>query len=28
MINGMKADYSWNNPGTHYMNIYDFIKHK
>jgi len=28
MINGMKADYSWNNPGTHYMNIYELIKHK
>jgi len=28
MINGMKADYSWNHPGTHYMNIYELIKHK
>ncbi|MDR2577662.1 MAG: glycogen synthase [Chitinispirillales bacterium] len=28
MINGMKADYSWNHPGTHYMNIYDLIRHK
>ncbi|MCL2182433.1 MAG: glycogen synthase [Chitinispirillia bacterium] len=28
MINGMHADYSWNHPGTHYMNIYDLIRHK
>jgi starch synthase len=28
MVNGMKADYSWNHPGTHYMNIYDLIRHK
>jgi starch synthase len=28
MKNGMRADYSWNHPGTHYMNIYEFIKHK
>jgi len=28
MINGMKSDYSWNHPGTHYMNIYELIRHK
>jgi len=28
MTNGMKADYSWNHPGTHYYNVYDFIRHK
>jgi starch synthase len=28
MINGMKSDYSWNHPGTHYLNIYDLIRHK
>jgi starch synthase len=28
MINGMKGDNSWNNPGQHYVNIYDFIRDK
>jgi len=28
MANGMRSDYSWNHPGTHYMNIYDLIRHK
>ena len=28
MINGMKSDYSWNDPGQHYLNIYDFIRDK
>jgi starch synthase len=26
MINGMRYDYSWNHPGQHYLNIYDYIK--
>ncbi len=26
MINGMRYDYSWNHPGGHYINIYDYIK--
>ncbi|MGD8935383.1 MAG: glycogen synthase GlgA [Thiogranum sp.] len=25
--NGMKYDYSWNNPGQNYLNIYDYIRH-
>ena len=28
MINGMNCDYSWNNPGQHYLNIYDYIRDK
>ena len=24
--NGMRYDYSWNNPGQHYLNIYNHIK--
>ncbi len=28
MINGMRCDYSWNNPGHHYMDIYEFIRDK
>jgi starch synthase len=28
MLNGMQADYSWNHPGRHYLNIYDHIQHK
>lgn len=28
MLNGMKGDHSWNNPGQHYVNIYDFIRDK
>ncbi len=28
MINGMKSDYSWNDPGMHYSNIYEYIRHK
>ncbi|HOU91440.1 MAG TPA: glycogen synthase, partial [Polyangiaceae bacterium] len=28
MVNGMRADYSWNVPGQHYLNIYDFIRDK
>ncbi len=26
MINGMRCDYSWNHPGRHYLNIYDYIR--
>ncbi|MFH1263624.1 MAG: glycogen synthase [Pseudomonadota bacterium] len=28
MVNGMRADYSWNQPGQHYIDIYEFIRHK
>jgi len=28
MINGMKYDYSWNHPGWHYLNIYEYIRCK
>ncbi len=28
MVNGMRCDYSWNQPGQHYQNIYDYIKDK
>lgn len=26
--NGMRYDYSWNHPGQHYLNIYEFIRHR
>lgn len=26
MINGMRYDFSWNHPGQHYLNIYDYIR--
>jgi starch synthase len=26
--NGMQCDYSWNQPGTDYLNIYDYIREK
>ncbi len=26
MVNGMRCDYSWNHPGQHYLNIYNYIK--
>lgn len=26
--NGMTYDYSWNHPGQHYVNIYEYIRHK
>lgn len=26
--NGMRYDYSWNHPGEHYMNVYEYIRHK
>ncbi|HKK18215.1 MAG TPA: glycosyltransferase, partial [Opitutales bacterium] len=28
MLNAMKADYSWNVPGQHYLNIYNHIRNK
>ena len=28
MVNGMRSDYSWNCPGQHYVNIFDYIRHK
>jgi len=28
MINGMSCDYSWNNPGRRYLEIYDLIRAK
>jgi starch synthase len=28
MINGMQQDHSWASPGQHYLNIYDYIRHK
>ena len=28
MANGMRCDYSWNHPGQHYLNIYEYIRHK
>ncbi len=28
MENGMKYDFSWNHPGRHYMNVYDYIREK
>ncbi len=28
MLNAMRCDYSWNVPGQHYLNVYDFIRDK
>jgi starch synthase len=28
MLNGMRYDNSWNQPGQHYLNIYDYIRQK
>jgi starch synthase len=28
MVNAMNSDYSWNHPGEHYLNIYDYIRDK
>lgn len=28
MLNGMRYDYSWNIPGQHYLNIYDYVRDK
>lgn len=27
-VGGMGCDFSWNHPAQHYLNIYDFIRHK
>ena len=27
-VRGMRYDYSWNRPGTEYLNIYELIRHK
>ncbi len=26
--NGMRCDYSWNHPASHYLDIYEYIRHK
>lgn len=28
VLQGMKCDYSWNNPGEEYMKLYEYIRHK
>ena len=28
MINAMRSDYSWKNPGRDYLNIYHYIREK
>ncbi|MDA8094138.1 MAG: glycogen synthase GlgA [Betaproteobacteria bacterium] len=28
MLAGMRQDYSWNHSGQHYLNVYDYIRHK
>ncbi len=28
MVNGMRYDYSWNNPGRDYLNVYEYIREK
>jgi starch synthase len=28
MVNGMRADNSWNHPGQHYINVYEHIRDK
>jgi glycogen synthase len=28
MIAGMRYDFSWSHPGRHYLNIYEYIRHK
>lgn len=28
VIQGMQYDYSWNNPGTEYLEIYEYIRSK
>ncbi|MBF0623414.1 MAG: glycogen synthase [Magnetococcales bacterium] len=27
-VTGMQYDYSWNQPGQHYLQIYEFVRHK
>jgi starch synthase len=26
MVNGMRFDFSWNNPASHYLDVYDYIR--
>jgi starch synthase len=28
VLQGMACDYSWNRPGRHYLDVYEFIRHK
>jgi starch synthase len=28
MLNGMNYDFSWNHPAKHYLDVYEFIRHK
>ncbi|SPQ01853.1 Glycogen synthase 2 [Candidatus Sulfobium mesophilum] len=28
IVNGMRYDFSWNHPGRHYLNIYEYIRDK
>jgi starch synthase len=28
MLNGMRYDFSWNHPGRHYLNVYEYIREK
>jgi starch synthase len=28
VASAMRADYSWARPGQHYLNIYEYIRHK
>ena len=28
MLNDMRCDYSWSAPGQHYLNVYEYIRHK
>jgi starch synthase len=27
-LNGMRADHSWAQPGEHYLNVYEHIRHE
>jgi starch synthase len=28
MVAGMRCDFSWDQPAQHYLNIYEYIRHK
>lgn len=28
VFNGMRCDYSWNHPGQHYLDVYEYVRHK
>ena len=28
VLQGMACDYSWNHPGRHYLDVYDYIRHR